>query len=152
MIDFQNQTLTSKPLKEIINASILFRREETLDKLREYKTDLILNDTENEILLAKFSSWLFVLFEQNRSMLEEEWNNIKNKPYTEIKELEQDIESTQEEKILKAISEHTPFSYSDVRTAYRINGNSYDKAILSLERAQITNKGIEKIAYIEEKQ
>jgi hypothetical protein len=57
-----------------------------------------------------------------------------------------------EEKILKAISEHTPYSIDSVRTAYRINGNSYDKAIMSLERASISGKGIEKIVYIDEKQ
>lgn len=57
-----------------------------------------------------------------------------------------------EEKILKVISEHTPYSIEIVRTAYRINGNSFDKAILSLERATMSNKGIEKIVYIDEKQ
>lgn len=112
MIDFQNQTLTSKPLKEIVNATILFRKEETLDQYRKYKEELISNDNDSEQLLGRFSAWLIVLFEQNRSMLEDEWENVKHNIYTDISEIEADIGSLDKDRVIKAYRYIDKFLYS----------------------------------------
>lgn len=128
MLDFQNETLTSKPLKEIINATVIFRREETIDKYREYKLEL-LNDNDNDRLLSKFSAWVSALFEQSRSMLIDEWENIKQNPYHTIEEIELDLAS-QDSKL--------------VMTAYRfIDQFLYSKGLIKTDtRENITTRSI----------
>jgi hypothetical protein len=111
MMDFQNETLTSKPLKELINATILFRKEETLDQLKNYKIEL-LNDNDNDKLLFIFSAWLSVLYEQNMSMLEDEWDNIKNNTYSTIEILEEDIDSPYYQDVMRAYRFIDKFLYS----------------------------------------
>lgn len=135
MIDFQNNTITSRPPKEIINYSIIFRREETLDALRRYKLEAIGNDNEDPALLSKFSAHLYTLLVQNKPMLNKSWDEIKNNPYKDIEALERATLSQKESQVLSALDFIEEFLYKKGLTKTDTRENLETHSIIRRNKA-----------------
>ena len=90
------------PRQDIILFNILERRQELLNKYKEYKELGIKNNLIDLRRLAVFQATLLTLAEECRSMIIKAIETEKTKTYNNYKEILQDIESENEEQIIHA--------------------------------------------------
>lgn len=102
MVDFNNETTITRPRQDILVIMMLQRRQEALDKYTEYNISKLKQTNREENRLKIFQAYVLTLLEEIRSMLEEDWKTIKKNTYNNIEELENDINSDEEEKTIKA--------------------------------------------------
>jgi hypothetical protein len=114
MVNFDNDTTTNKPLKELVSYIILQRHNELIDAIEYYELKQF-KDRENG--LPELKSKAIGLFFSIMEMLDKDISKerpIKNtkKEYTSPQEVITDIRSDDEDKIYKAIIYMKFFIYS----------------------------------------
>lgn len=77
MVNFNNETTVTRPRQDVVNFIILQRRQETLDKLKEYTQVLLQTENESPSIEAEFRAIAYTLGEEIRDMLEKESPNAK---------------------------------------------------------------------------
>ena len=101
MVNFQNETTITRPRQDIILFNILERRQDLLDKFRDWKELGIKSGGSDPRKLAVFQASLITLAEEVRAMLSEAIIKDKDKTYKDYDTLLEDIESEDEDKIIK---------------------------------------------------
>lgn len=102
MVNFQNETTITRPRQDIINFTVLERRQDVLNTYKEYKETVIKRNNYDQRKFAAFQSSLLTLAEEIRAMLIEAIPTDNKKIYKEYKEIVNDIELGNEEQIIKA--------------------------------------------------
>ena len=103
MVNFDDGNTVMRNKKEIQEITILQRRYETINKLKQYKARKYKQQNE-EYALPEVQAELIALYYETDSIIEKDLlkPNKKNLEYTQLKEIEEDIESDKESRILKA--------------------------------------------------
>lgn len=91
MVNFNNDTTITRPRQDIVNFIILQRRQECIDKLREYTKNILQTDTENPLIEAEFRAYLYALAVEVYEMLRKETPNSKNSKYNNSEQVINDI-------------------------------------------------------------
>jgi len=72
MVNFNNETTVTRPRQDVVNFIILQRRQDCLDKLREYTQSILQRSDEDAYKLAEFKSYFFTLAMEVVDMIEKE--------------------------------------------------------------------------------
>lgn len=102
MVNFQNDTTITRPRQDIILFNILERRQDLLDKYKNYKEQGIKNGNTDIRRLGVFQAALLTLAEEVRSMIIKAQKKETEQVYKTYEEIISDLESENEEQIIKA--------------------------------------------------
>jgi hypothetical protein len=114
MVNFDNDTTTNKPLKELVSYIILQRHNELIDAIEYYELKQF-KDRESGLpeLKSKTVAFYFSIMEMlDKDISKEKLAKGKDKQYNNTQEIIQDIRSDEEERIYKAIIYMKFFIYS----------------------------------------
>ena len=114
MVNFDNDTTISKPLKEIVNYVIYQRHTELIDSIADYELKKIKNYSSGLAeLQSKAIGLYFDIIEMlTKDMDKERIEEDKKKEYQTPEQILEDIKGGDEEKIYKAILYMKFFIYS----------------------------------------
>lgn len=102
MVNFNNETTITRPRQDVINFIILQRRQDCIDKLREYTKMVLQTDTENILIEAEFRAYLYALVVEVYEMLRKETPNSKNSKYNNVDEIINDILNGEQDNLMYA--------------------------------------------------
>ena len=72
MVNFNNETTVTRPRQDVVNFIILQRRQDCIDKLREYTQTILQTENDNPGVEAEFRSHTYALAIEVRDMLDKE--------------------------------------------------------------------------------
>ena len=72
MVNFNNDTTITRPRQDVVNFVILQRRQDCIDKLREYTQTTLQTENDNPAVEAEFRANLYALAIEIIDMLEKE--------------------------------------------------------------------------------